>query len=467
MAKLKLQREACSPLGQVIFDFMVTQRLNLAQLAARCGLSPRGMRQSMLPDANPASVTLGKIAKGMGISIEELYRLWLYGKGGTDGLPTCETAELNEKMEQLQRVNHVLSLLPMDAKEAQILLEDQIQRGKAYLDLGQIQNARTELTRALKMAEACHDLYRQCKALRLLGCCAYLECTQRECLEDCHEHFDRVLELSERLKDTNLAHAREQKAAALANLGNVYLRQGYFPEAVDAYDRAIITAREDFPHYRWMALFGKGFIAQTQCDWEVAVEAYQMADLTMEESLTKSIILWGNLGYSLTNHRNYDKAEAVLLKAVRFAFREEEKHFKAWLLYSLGFNAERRALSTSNLESLVEAEDYYQQSAQTMRSFEATLGMARIAERSNLQQARVLALEGLEQLKEEPFNPLWDHTTNVKTVLELLGSGALKPVLEWIGRINEHFPKTVQYWEPVERKALLKAIECLIPPVVD
>ncbi|WP_218080164.1 helix-turn-helix domain-containing protein [Anthocerotibacter panamensis] len=458
MAKLRLVWEDCSPLGQYVFNFMTAQQLSLNQVAARCGISIKGLKNNMLPGANPESKTLERIANGLGVPVNMLYQIWLQGQK----VPQLqlETKEASAPKQSAQATLNVTDsvVAPFDLQlnpdEAKILIHDLLDRGKALLDLHQFEPARLELLQAFELAQDRDMLLEQCRALHYLGNCAYYLCTHIDGLDHSFQYYQRMLKLTEALGRKNLKQAREQKAAALANLGSVFLRQVNFEAAVDAYDRAIILAQEDFPLCKWLALFGKGGIALTRCHWQTAIEAYQLANTTLQVSTAKALPLWNNLAYALTKNGNYDEAEAWLLRVLRMA-RKDDLENRSIALYKLGYNEECRGRVKA-------AYHYYQQALGVKEVPEARVGMAWLTAPSDPKLGQYMALHGLSLLLERAATPHWDLTEEWIKLLKLLGQAALEGAQSWIAFINRVFPMQETFWEPQERRLLLGTVEEVI-----
>lgn len=103
---LKLTPEMCSPLGQVILEYLNKHELSLSQLAKQSGISQPGLRLACLKGTTPTDTTLKKLAPPLGRELSELHYLVYKGK--------VDDSKKNTLEEVFNRVQGTINLLISD-----------------------------------------------------------------------------------------------------------------------------------------------------------------------------------------------------------------------------------------------------------------------------------------------------------------------------------------------------------------
>jgi transcriptional regulator with XRE-family HTH domain len=95
---LKLTLEMCSPLGQLVLEYLDKHNISLSQLAKQCGLTQQGLRVSCLKGTTPTDTTLRKLAPVLGKTPSELHYLAYGHKAGISSKNTLE--QVFDKVEE-------------------------------------------------------------------------------------------------------------------------------------------------------------------------------------------------------------------------------------------------------------------------------------------------------------------------------------------------------------------------------
>ena len=72
---LQLKPEDCSPLGQLILQYMEDRELSMNKLAKQAGITQPGLRATCLKGTNPTESTLRKLSSVIGVNYVQLYLL--------------------------------------------------------------------------------------------------------------------------------------------------------------------------------------------------------------------------------------------------------------------------------------------------------------------------------------------------------------------------------------------------------
>lgn len=91
---LQLKPDDCSPLGQLILQYMEAHGLSMNQLAKQVGITQPGLRAACLKGTNPTESTLRKLATVMGEHPVKLYLL-AYEERIQAGIPSEQADTLD------------------------------------------------------------------------------------------------------------------------------------------------------------------------------------------------------------------------------------------------------------------------------------------------------------------------------------------------------------------------------------
>ncbi len=124
---LKLKPEDCSPLGQLILQYIEEQGMSMNQLAKQAELTQPGVRAACLKGTNPTETTLRKLALVIGKHPVEIYLL-AYGDRIQSGIP-CEEIDTITFVRQafidiFNALSHGVSCLPEELRPSDSELVD-------------------------------------------------------------------------------------------------------------------------------------------------------------------------------------------------------------------------------------------------------------------------------------------------------------------------------------------------------
>lgn len=72
---LQLKPEDCSPLGQLILQYMEDHELSMNKLAKQAGITQPGLRAACLKGTNPTEITLRKLSSVIDVHYVQIYLL--------------------------------------------------------------------------------------------------------------------------------------------------------------------------------------------------------------------------------------------------------------------------------------------------------------------------------------------------------------------------------------------------------
>ena len=75
MFVLQIKPEDCSLLGKEILKYVEHQQLSMSEVARRAGITQPGLRAIVLKKGSPSKINIDKLARVIGKSPSELYRL--------------------------------------------------------------------------------------------------------------------------------------------------------------------------------------------------------------------------------------------------------------------------------------------------------------------------------------------------------------------------------------------------------
>ncbi len=128
-ARLQIKPEDCSPLGQLILQYLAERGISMNRLAELSGIPQPRLRGACFKGTCPTPETLRKLARGMGKHHLELYTLAYEGRITT--LPDDQEEDAMEViMRELFETAREMGLTPPQQRPSKAQLR------KALLDLG-------------------------------------------------------------------------------------------------------------------------------------------------------------------------------------------------------------------------------------------------------------------------------------------------------------------------------------------